>query len=136
MSPEMELVQEWLECARDDVRTAELALQGDPPVCTTACFHSQQAVEKALKAFLIWQDIDFEWSHEIAYLLGLCAARDSSFQRWCASAEPLTDYAVWSRYPGESPDPTAQTARAALEVARGVYGFVLQRIPGEAHPSG
>jgi HEPN domain-containing protein len=135
MSPEMELVLQWMQRAVADLRGAEHALSADPPLTEDSCFHSQQAVEKALKAFLVYRDADFEWSHRIRYLLNLCVQYDPSFEQWCEQAGPLTEYAVRFRYPHIDPPPTVQQSLAALEVARRVYHFVLDRLPPEAHPT-
>jgi len=134
MSPELELTREWFVHAREDLRGAELALADEPPVCRLVCSHCQQAVEKALKAFLIYQDVEFEWAHEIAYLLRLCETCNDAFARWRDSASPLTHYAVHLRYPFRGRIPTPEEARSAMDVARGVYGFVLQRLPAEVNP--
>ena len=117
MSPELELVRQGLERARGDLRSAELVLRGEPPVCESVCFFCQQVVEKALKAFLVHRRVDFEWTHLIAYLLDLCAGHDGSFEQWRDSASPLSEYAVRLRYPYRGPAPTPQQARRALDVA-------------------
>ncbi len=44
----------WLEKATTDIRSAKADLDVTPPILTDALFHCQQAVEKALKAFLTW----------------------------------------------------------------------------------
>lgn len=82
----------------------------------------------------VYREVEFEWSHRIRYLLNLCAERDSSFTKWRDEAEPLTEYAVQFRYPHPDPLPTAEESSAALDVARRVYRFVLDRLPPETHP--
>jgi len=42
----------WLEKAADDLAAAGVDLAAQPPLRGDAAFHAQQAVEKALKAFL------------------------------------------------------------------------------------
>ena len=37
----------------------------------TVCFHSQQAVEKSLKAVLALQDVEYPWRHDLGELLEL-----------------------------------------------------------------
>ncbi len=135
MPPELELVRQWLEKVRLDLRSAELAMAVDPPLVEDVCFHSQQAVEKALKAFLIHRDVEFEWTHRIRYLLNLCAEDDVSFEQWRTEAEPLTEYAVQFRYPHPEPAPAASEGQAALNVAQRVYTFILKKLPVEVHPS-
>ena len=44
------LYDNWLKFASDDLRSAEILLQAN--IFNMVCFHSQQCVEKALKAAL------------------------------------------------------------------------------------
>jgi HEPN domain-containing protein len=57
MPPTTEQVVEWLVKAERDLMSAEILLDHEPLVLDTACFHCQQAAEKALKAFLVWQTV-------------------------------------------------------------------------------
>ena len=134
MPPEWELVQQWLSRARMDLNTAQAALAFQRPEPAAACFHCQQAVEKSLKAFLVFQAVEFEWSHRIEYLVNLCVEQDKTFEQIRNSAAPLSDYAVRFRYPAEEADPSPEQAKEALDVAQKVYGFVLDRLPAETHP--
>lgn len=45
MSPEVELVLQWMQRACADLRSADHAMTADPPLTEDACFHSQQTVE-------------------------------------------------------------------------------------------
>jgi HEPN domain-containing protein len=47
----------WLRKASNDLRYAAIDLAADPSAPEDAVFHCQQAVEKALKAFLVWRDV-------------------------------------------------------------------------------
>jgi len=134
MLPELQLAREWLDRARSDLRAAEVLLADQPPLCEDAGFHSQQAVEKALKAFLVYRQVEFAWTHQIGLLLELCAQQDDVFTRFVSSAVPLTAYAVRFRYPFSGSPPSLEQARAALDTARQVYAFVLGRLPEETHP--
>ena len=134
MPPELELVQQWLQRAQSDLSVAQAAMDLQRPEAAAVCFHCQQAVEKCLKGFLVYQDTDFEWSHEIEYLINLCVGADKSFEQFRSSAGPLTEYAVRFRYPCEEPDPTIKQAQDALTVAQHVYQLVLDRLPPETHP--
>lgn len=60
-------------------------------------FHCQQAVEKALKAFLDSKDIKFEKTHDIEKLLDQCIEIEKSFQQIDYITE-MTPYAVEFRY--------------------------------------
>ena len=48
----------WLRKADSDLKNAELCLAADEAL-DTACFHCQQAAEKAIKAFLIDRSLNF-----------------------------------------------------------------------------
>ena len=58
MPPDCDLVRQWLERSKADLDGAEVALAGDPLITEHVCFHGQQAVEKALKAFLVYHAAD------------------------------------------------------------------------------
>ncbi len=87
-----------------------------------------------MKGFLTSREVDFEWVHDIKYLLGLCTPIDVEFERFSHLAESLNDYAVRFRYPSSRPDPTAQQALEALAAAREVLDFVHARLPAETNP--
>jgi hypothetical protein len=53
----------WLEKASEDLAAAALDLGANPPLCGDTAFHAQQAVEKALKAFLTWHGREFRKMH-------------------------------------------------------------------------
>ena len=74
MQPEdvkLELTREWLTLAERDLLAAERALL-PPPIAEVAAFHSQQALEKALKGLLTWHDHIFERTHNLVVLMEQC----------------------------------------------------------------
>lgn len=84
MRPEVAAeVREWLERATDDLREAEHDLVAVPPLLRGAAFHSQQAAEKALKAFLAAHESPFPRTHDLDQLGVAVAALDSTL---CALA--------------------------------------------------
>lgn len=129
MRLENELVYEWLIKAQHDLASAERLLLGDDPIRDTGCFHCQQTVEKALKAFLTYHVIEFAKSHSLVYLLDLCVRLDVDFVALQEIASSLTVYAVGIRCPGEFVEPGAEEAREALAMARQAWGFVLRKLP-------
>ncbi len=83
----------WLARARDDLRGAEIDLAASPPLLGDAAFHCQQAVEKALKAFLTWHDRPFRKTHDLVELGAECVAIDATLEPHLRAAAPLTEYA-------------------------------------------
>ena len=71
----------WLRYAEEDLITAEtlLAQAHIPP--RQACWHAQQAAEKALKAVLIFLQIDFPRTHDLNVLRNLALIVGTSKSR-------------------------------------------------------
>ncbi len=134
MTPTPDEVIEWLTKANSDLTAAEILIDHEPPVLDAACFHCQQAVEKSLKAFLVWQAVAFEKIHSLTYLMDLCQSKEPGFGSLREQAEALTPYAVEVRYPGELLDVDRQEAADALESAQTIWKYVLTLVPAELHP--
>ena len=64
-----DLVGQWVHKAEQDLKAAEILFRRKPPLLYPSCFHSQQAGEKYLKAFLTHNQIDFPKTHVIGELL-------------------------------------------------------------------
>ncbi len=62
-----ELVRNWLIKANNDIRIIqnEFSLPESKLVTDGICFHSQQAVEKFLKSYLISKNIEFSKTHNL-----------------------------------------------------------------------
>ncbi len=109
----------WLGGARDDV-TLALELSGRMP--NVACFHAQQAAEKALKAWLVALSGDVAREHLMQNLLselsGLGVDVNSAFRE---DALALGKFYVTTRYPdalGGADPRTAFVTAEADEAAR------------------
>ncbi|MDR1867326.1 MAG: HEPN domain-containing protein [Treponema sp.] len=63
------------------------------------CFQAQQAVEKSLKAFLVFLDIDPEKTHNLVNLIKELAKR-IDIPNEINEVVILNDYAIQTRYPG------------------------------------
>lgn len=123
--------RQWLRHAREDLTGAEVLLSTRPPLLKPALFHCQQAVEKALKAFLVWHDQPFRKTHSLVPLVDQCVSLDQALDAIVAPALDLTKFAVRLRYPGELQEPTVEEAKHWLAVARSVLDAVVQRLPEE-----
>lgn len=119
MKPE---AQAWLKIAHEDTAAAELLLQSG--MHRMVCFHSQQAVEKTLKALLAECAIEFKRTHNIVDLLS--SVRSQGLVVDVNHEEAGFLNAVYrSRYPAEAGllphgEPTAGDAEKALALARRV----------------
>lgn len=127
-------VRAWLAKARKDLDTAAYELQAEPPFSDDIVFHSQQAVEKALKAFLSWHGVAFRKTHNLVELGEACCRIEPALEPLLRRAAPLTEYAWRFRYPGDPEEATAEEAAAALALAREVFDAMLRRLPPEVTP--
>jgi HEPN domain-containing protein len=127
-------VREWLVRADSDLRSGRHCLTANPPFTGDAVFHAQQAAEKALKSFLVWHDIPFRRTHDLAELGLACSQLDPSVVDLCRRAERLSVFAWLYRYPGDAEEPPPTEAENALNLAREVCDAVLARLPGEVRP--
>ncbi len=101
------ITQEWVTKAEADFATADRELQVQPSSNQTlnydgVCFHSQQCVEKYLKACLQEENIAFNRTHDLTVLLNLMLPIVPSWATLLPNLDILTTYAVEFRYPGVS----------------------------------
>lgn len=121
----------WLRKARGDLRGAELDLAADPPLLEDAAFHAQQAVEKTLKAFLVWHERPFRKTHDLGEIGQLCTALDPSLEPLCRRADTLTVYAWAFRYPSDIVSPSLQEVAEAFALAGEMWNAVTARVPAD-----
>jgi HEPN domain-containing protein len=128
-------VRAWLSKAELDLKAAAHEM-GAPAerLWGDVMFHSQQAAEKALKAFLSWHDVPFRKTHNLEELGHQCITLDLTLGPVAGQAAPLTEYAWIFRYPGETREPDRAEADEALAAARQIYAAIVTRLPAEARP--
>jgi len=125
-----DLISEWLEKAGQDYTAASHMIhEVHPELTEISCYHSQQCAEKSLKAFLIYQDIEPPYTHDLAKLCLLCEDFDDSFSSVAQDCVDLTQYAISTRYPNETVI-ALNEAEVVLNKAANVLGFINNKIPG------
>ncbi len=121
--PVVEEALRWLRFSEEDLSVAVRLLSDTPTAPRHACWLSQQAAEKALKAALVLEGVEFPFSHDLDALRNLLP--DSWLVR---AAHPdlaeLTEWAVETRYPGDWPEPNDDDANRALSQASALYDSV------------
>jgi HEPN domain-containing protein len=89
------ITQEWVNKAEGDFATAERELQVQQMSNYDAvCFHSQQCVEKYLKACLQEESIAFSRTHDLSILLDLLLPIFPTWATLLPNLDRLTAYAV------------------------------------------
>jgi HEPN domain-containing protein len=97
--PKTHEIRQWMIKADHDLKFADRLLSEEDPLYDTAVYHCQQTAEKALKAFLTFQESPFQKVHVLSSLVAQCCSLDSSFQQLDDVADLLTPYATAFRYP-------------------------------------
>jgi len=126
MKDKLERVRDLWAKAQSDLQVASHEMQWERPATDAVCFHSQQAVEKMLKAWLAWHDVDFPPTHNIEVLLVLCEGTDPTFAQ-LRPVEALTPYSVDVRYADDFYFPGMDEANDAAEAARDAESFILTK---------
>jgi HEPN domain-containing protein len=93
--------ERWLAQARRDLDDARFAAAGGR--WNLACFLSQQAAAKALKAILYDRGAEAVWGHSVAELCQEAAAGDADFAALRVEAATLDQFYILTRYPNGLP---------------------------------
>ncbi len=116
-------VRRWLRYALEDLVAAETVLHDENLAPRHACYLAQQSVEKAIKAVLIFQSIDFPKRHDLNALRNL-VPDGWPFKTKYPNLGELTEWVTEGRYPGDWPDAVEADAQRAVRQARDVWQSV------------
>lgn len=122
--------EDWLAYAEDDLKFARVGLREG--FHAQVCFHSQQAIEKSLKGFLVFQKRSYPKSHGLIELAR--AAPELDLKERQASLAEIEGYYVPLRYPdaavgmASSGPPAKEEAESALKTAEAVFQTVTSYI--------
>ena len=130
-NPKLDETRSWLAKAHQDLEVAAWLLESPQAFPAAVGFHSQQAAEKCLKAYLTWVEKPFEKIHSLVALVGMCLEFSSEFDLLRQAATTLTPYAVATRYPGDVPEISLDEAKSSVALAHQIWDFIIVRLPGE-----
>jgi HEPN domain-containing protein len=122
----------WIAFARRDVLAADVLQRNG--IYEESCFHSQQAAEKALKAFLLYKGQTPPRIHALPDLLTRCLTFDTTLNALRAECTTLNQYYAPTRDPDAaaavSPAglPGQTEAQRALDYARAIISAIETRI--------
>ncbi len=122
----------WLKFAREDMASAKAL--SEEKIYNQVCFHSQQAAEKMLKAYLKFKKIIPPKIHSLLELLQICSEKDGTFSQLREACQYLSRFYLSARYPDALPGtlpkglPNKDEARKSLELAEEVEEFVKRKL--------
>lgn len=124
----------WLRFAREDLSAAERTVERRE-VPRHACFLSQQAAEKAVKAALVFLQVEFPYRHDLALL------RTYLPDGWLLKEKPtdlddLSQWAVEGRYPGTPREASEKDAETAVRLARKALEAALEDLERHGYAPG
>ena len=113
------ITQEWIDKAEGDWEAALLLYRArKTPNYDAACFHTQQYVEKYLKARLEEAVLPFSKTHNLPHLLTLVLSVEPQWAALQPEVTALTIFSVDFRYPGKAA--TKADAKDAIKDCRAV----------------
>ncbi len=126
--PSNELVQSWLLKAAHDLETSKIVALHMPDFDDVIAFHCQQAIEKSLKGYLVFLDVEFKPVHDLGYLLNLTVTKDGSFDMYFEEVDRVSRYAVQIRYPDSIISLTSSQIQEAITMADLIFTLVKEKI--------
>ena len=94
------------------------------------CFHAQQAIEKSFKAVLLYNNINFPFTHDIEELIDTMENDGISLPSELEEAGMLTPYAVQARYPGYWGEISQSDVTDAINLADKAVDWAKGQISG------
>lgn len=131
------LTKEWIKKAEEDYRVAVREAKARPGNYSAVCFHSQQAIEKYLKAVLQENKISFAKIHDLEILLKGCVKTIPALRDYREELIWLTAFGVEVRYPGfEVGRKDMEKAVKFIRRLRIIFKSYFAFMPGIKTPSG
>ena len=121
-------VAEWLLHAESDLAYAKLGHTQATILRNQVAFHAEQAAEKALKAVLVHNEVEFPRTHDLSNLLLLLQRIGIPAGPEIEEVSSLTRYAAEARYPGEIEAVTEEEVAHVIQVAEKAVGWARFKI--------
>ena len=102
---------DWLFHAYQDLLAAKTLIE-DNRLYEPTVFHCQQAIEKSLKAYMLFKTHRLFDGHNLTWLCKQAALMDGNFVKWIEKSALLSRYYIETRYPA---DDLLEIDRATLD---------------------
>jgi HEPN domain-containing protein len=118
MSELIDHIKEWIYKADHDLGSAKVIYRYLPDYFDTIAFHCQQAVEKYIKAILVFYNTEFQRSHDLIYLLDLLSRKIEISDEIYNKAITLNGFSVEIRYPAKKIYLSKEELEFAIKIAQ------------------
>lgn len=119
----------WLERAKGNLILAGIKIKKGV-FYEDLCFQAQQAVEKGLKALLLFYDVEPAHTHNLVILLQELA-KCTKVPATIKNAVILNNYAVQTRYPGDYVPVKYKEYKKILQLAKDIIKWIEYKIVTE-----
>lgn len=121
----MQRHENWLLISEEELKLAKKAILADDVIVIPTVFLTQQAAEKALKAYLAFHGRAIEKTHNLLDLLRSCVKLNRSFDCLLEEALNLNPYVTKCRYPEDAfIIPTLMAVEKCIQDAEKIIKFV------------
>lgn len=130
---------DWLDRAGEDILCAGLLIKDDN-CYNGAAFHCQQAIEKALKAYILLKSDTLVDGHNLTWLCKRAMRYDKKFSVWLDESASLNKCYIETRYPADIPMELDYLQIAQFySMAKELYLFICEEMDrilllNRAHP--
>lgn len=122
---------EWLKSAQQDIHVASV-LVNDAHGRNACAFHCQQAIEKALKAYMLLSSGRLLDGHNLTWLCRQAMKYDDEFEQWFDESASLNRYYIETRYPADIPlQLSHDDIKRVYKMAKNMYDFIGQQVDEE-----
>ncbi|WP_315069422.1 HEPN domain-containing protein [uncultured Clostridium sp.] len=120
--------KDWIEKAERDIKSAKILKEHECGNDVVA-FHSQQAVEKSLEAYLISKGEGIVSGHSLIYLCKVSEKYNSDFKKYIKDCGFLNQYYIETRYPTDNPLIVSDyEAEECVKIAEEIYTLVISKL--------
>ncbi|MEG1008641.1 MAG: HEPN domain-containing protein [Clostridia bacterium] len=107
-----EYINEWIKKANKDVYAADIMNEAGNAE-EIVCFHCEQAIEKLLKAYMIYKNEEILKTHNLNKLFLICSKYNDFFSTYIHTN--ITEYAVEIRYPDSRDIPSTDEVKETMK---------------------
>lgn len=124
----------WLDKALLDLQAARILMTWNGDTCNIA-FHCQQAIEKALKGYLLFKTGRHFDGHNLTYLCRQAVQQDEMFTEWLDESAALNNLYIETRYPTDLPVAIDEhVCRQYFSMAENMFAAIRQELYDEGRP--
>jgi HEPN domain-containing protein len=121
-------IEKWMEYAKNDLLVARDLQLLKEYVYRAVLTHSQQSVEKYLKAVILKYELKAFKTHDLVILIKTCESVEKGLLIFENDVAWLSSVYIESRYPDDFEDIDKSDAERALKIAIKIEQFILKNL--------